>query len=212
LAISQSDSTSLPFDSISEPSDHSLIEAFRTGDLDAATQLYERYTRRLLKLAEGKFPPGINRQIDPEDVVQSVFRSFFRQARKGLYDVPSGSDLWPLLLVVAMNKIRAYGVFHRAAKRDIRRTQSLTHSDAVAKAADSLQQSDSQPFLQMVAIELLEKLPPVQKSIVELRLEGYQVAEIASRLNRTKRTVERLLSDCRRRLQESLDAEKVDEG
>ena len=39
---------------------------------------------------------------------------------EGDYDVPPGEELWGLLLVIALNKIRTEETFHRAGKRDVR--------------------------------------------------------------------------------------------
>src|SRR5262249_34897629 len=103
-----------------EPSDHSLLRRLRGGDEDAATQLYFRYANRLLALAGRRRDVELASRVDAEDIVQSVFRIFFREAREGHYDVPAGEDLWRLLLVLALNKLRAQRVHHRAAKRDVR--------------------------------------------------------------------------------------------
>jgi RNA polymerase sigma-70 factor (ECF subfamily) len=192
---------------ISESSDQSLLQDFRAGDLEAATALYERYARRLFALARGQLPPNLSRQVDPDDIVQSVFRSFFEAAKAGAFAVPDGSDLWPLLLVVALNKIRAQGAFHTAAKRDVRRTQGLGESESLAGALAALQSGGSQPFLRVVALDLIEALPPQVRAVVELRLEGYSVNQIATRVERTKRSVERLLQESRRRLDQMLTEE-----
>jgi RNA polymerase sigma-70 factor (ECF subfamily) len=94
----------------------------RLGNQDAALQLYLRYAHRLRALAKAQCSAELARRIDTEDIVQSVFGSFFRRAGQGYYDVPAGDELWKLLLVIALNKIRAQSAFHRAAKRDVRRT------------------------------------------------------------------------------------------
>ena len=60
--------------------------------------------------------------VDAEEIVQSVFRTFFRRAAHGHYSVPDGEEMWKLLLVIALNKVRAAGAYHRAAKRDMRQT------------------------------------------------------------------------------------------
>ena len=57
-----------------------------------------------------------------EDIVQSVFGSFFRRLGQGFYDVPEGDELWKLLLVIALHKIRKKAAYHHAAKRDRHRT------------------------------------------------------------------------------------------
>lgn len=188
---------------LEDPSDRDLLRELRGGDDSAATRLYERYARRLLALTEGKTSPDLAGRFDPEDVVQSVFRSFFRRAQTGLYDVPEGSDLWPLLLVIALHKIRARGSFHRAARRDVRRERPAP-DDTLARSLDRVESREPQPFLRLVALEVLESLPAPLGQIVRWRLEGYEVAEIARRAGRSKRSVERLLRECRQSLRDLL--------
>ena len=105
-----------------EPSDHSLLRRFRQGNQDAADLLYHRYSDRLMTLVQARQSPDLASRVDYEDIVQSVFGSFFRGVSRGMYDVPAGEELWHLFLVITLNKIRAKGVFHRAAKRDVRMT------------------------------------------------------------------------------------------
>lgn len=182
-------------------SDRSLLHRFRRGDQDAATQLYLRYAKRLRALAKAQCSPDLARCVDAEDIVQSVFRSFFRGASRGYYDVPIGEELWKLFLVIALNKIRAQGAFHRAAKRDVRLTSG--GSDG-AMEAEARQDETPYIFLQMVVDETLEPLPEQHQSIVELRIEGYEVAEIAEKTKRSKRTVERVLQQFREKLKAHL--------
>jgi RNA polymerase sigma-70 factor (ECF subfamily) len=144
--------------------------------------------------------------VDVEDIVQSVFGSFFRGANQGYYDVPAGDDLWKLFLVIALNKIRAKGAFHRAAKRDVRRT---TGGDEVVQALEvaGTQADTEYVFLQLVIDDALEQLPAQHKAMVELRIQGYEVAEIAQQTGRSKRTVERILQEARRKLDDLLGTE-----
>src|SRR3954454_15874075 len=93
-------------------SDGSLLERFRRGSQDAATQLYLRYAERLRGLARAQISPLLARRIALDDVVQSVFGSFFRRAAEGFYDVPAGEELWRLFLVLALNKIRGLASYH----------------------------------------------------------------------------------------------------
>jgi RNA polymerase sigma factor (sigma-70 family) len=55
-------------------------------------------------------------------------------------------------------------------------------------------------FLKLAADEALAQLPPLQRQIVDLRMEGYQVHEIAKLTGRSLRTVERTLQHCRQQL------------
>src|SRR5262245_20820873 len=86
-----------------------LLARYRLGDQDAATELYTRYVHRLRALAERRCASSLARCLDADDIVQSIFRTFFRGVRQGFYDVPEGDALWKLLLVIALNKIRAKG-------------------------------------------------------------------------------------------------------
>jgi RNA polymerase sigma-70 factor, ECF subfamily len=181
-----------------DASDASLLSVFRRGDQDAATQLYLRYAKRLRALVKEQCSNELARRLEEDDIVQSVFRTFFTGAKQGLYKVPGGQDLWKLLLVISLNKIRAKGAYHSAAKRDARRTSSL---DAVGLGGEpSDQDGGEQAFFQVVIQEAMEHLPSDFREIVELRIEGYEVEEIASKCNRAKRTVERILQEARKRL------------
>jgi RNA polymerase sigma-70 factor (ECF subfamily) len=182
-----------------EPSDRSLLRRLRVGSEDAATDLYLRYAARLHALATAQCAPDLARRVDPDDVVQSVFRTFFRRAARGEYDVPAGEELWKLFLVIALNKIRAIGAHHRAAKRDVR---LAAPADAVDFGGHAGSQRDEHALtlLRLTIEELLESLPDVQRRIVELRIEEHDVAAIARQTGRSKRTVERVLQQFRTRL------------
>src|SRR3954454_1202500 len=202
MADQPRDGTSGP---ANEPSDRSLLRRLRGGSEDAATQLYRRYAHRLRALARANTSAHLARRVDADDIVQSVFRIFFAAASQGLYDVPAGEDLWKLLLVIALNKIRAEGVFHQAAKRDVRATAELARIDPKAEPDDGDDFATS--FLRLVVNDTLERMPPLERQALELRMEGYEVAEIADRMGRSKRTVERSLQQARTRLKSLLDVE-----
>src|SRR5262249_25659743 len=103
-------------------SDGSLLRRLAAGSESAARSLYARYVARLRALARARLATGVTARVDPEDIVQSVLRRFSRAARRGNYDAPAATDLWDLLLVITLNKIRSEETYQRAAKRDVRRT------------------------------------------------------------------------------------------
>lgn len=189
-----------------EPTDSSLLRRLRDGNQDAATRLYLRYADRLRLLARTECSPDLARRIDADDIVQSVFASFFQGFNRGLYDVPAGEELWKLFLVIALNKIRAKGVFHRAAKRDVRLTAGESFLHQYSKSEHD-PDNTAYTFLQMVIDETLDQLPAQQKQMVVLRIEGHEVAEIADKIGRSKRTVERVLQEFRKKLADVLQEE-----
>jgi len=181
------------------PSDHSLLRRFRRGQNDAPTLLYLRYAERIRMLATRQIAHDLNPRFDAEDIVQSVFHTFFRRAAEGEYDVPAGEGLWKLLLVISLNKLRAVADHHRAARRDVRHTVNSARYDQ-AISTEFGRDEAALNILHMVIDELLDSLPSSHRPIIEMRIEGYEVTEIARTLQRSKRTVERVLQAFRQKL------------
>lgn len=182
----------------SGPSDRSLLHRIQSGSEGAAGELHRRYADRLLALTRARAGADWRSREDAEDVVQSVFGSFFRGASGGMYRAPDGDELWGLILTIALNKIRAKGQFHRAAKRDVRRT--VGEGDRDDRAFDPPEDpTAAHRLLQVVADELIQGLPDSHREIVRLRAEGYEIAEIAGSTGRSKRSVERVLQELRAR-------------
>jgi RNA polymerase sigma-70 factor (ECF subfamily) len=176
--------------------DSSLLRRIHSGEQEAATALYLRYAERVHALARSKTSNALAARLDPEDIVQSVFRTFFRRASEGHYDIPDGDELWKLLLVISLNKIRTLAGYHRAAKRDVTATVTM---EAEA-AAPSSSEEESLKILEMIIEETLSDLPEAQREMIRLRIEGHGVAEIADKTQRSKRSVERVLQQFRSRL------------
>lgn len=186
------------------PSDGSLLRCFRRGSQEAATQIYLRYAQRLRALTRAKCSTLLARRVEIDDIVQSVFGSFFRGASQGYYDVPAGEELWKLFLIIALNKIRAKGNFHRRAKRDARRTRGSAVLDSLGESEATREEA---AFLEVAIEDALERLPVGQRQLVLLRVEGHEVAEIAARTGQSKRTVERLLQKARKQLTQLFETE-----
>ena len=184
---------------VPDSSDQSLVARFQGGSQGAASALYARYARRLTALARAKCGADLAARVEAEDIVQSVFGSFFRGAKDGGYSAPAGEELWGLLLVITLNKVRAKGAHHRAAKRDVRRTLSGDELAAVGHEPPG-DDTASAALLGLVVEEVLAALPEGHRPVVRLRIEGHEVAEIAAATGRSKRTVERILQEFRGRM------------
>ena len=179
-------------------SDRSLIQQFQEGSQEAATDLYLRYANRVRALAQARCSTELAARLDADDIVQSVFRCLFQAARRGYYDVPAGEELWGILLVIALNKIRDARAFHTAAKRDVRLTSGGKDLEC---AMENLEHADaSQAFLRIAIQEALEMLPAQHRRIVELRIDGFEIAQIAQETGRSRRSVERVLQETRKKL------------
>ena len=180
--------------------DEGLLRRYQDGDDSAATDIYLRYAPRLRALARQYCTAPYAGRFDADDVIQSVFRVVVHGARRRAYEVPPQGELWGLLMVMALNKVRALVGHHQADKRAVRNTASVPNMDAhPALAADD----SAAAFLRLVVDEQLAALPESNRLIIRLRTEGYEVGEIAHRTGRSRRTVERVLQDFRARLSRS---------
>jgi RNA polymerase sigma-70 factor, ECF subfamily len=188
------------------PSDYSLLWQSRGGDEDAARQLYLRYAKRLSALVERQCSADVARLAGIEDLVQSVFGSFFRRIRQGYYDVPDGSELWNLLLVIALHKIRGKATYLHAGKRDTHRT--INGEEASRRLESQVNDEEAHHAHSQLALDdVLERLPTQNRLMAKLRMEGYEVAELARETGRSRRSVERILQDTRRKLVDLLGKE-----
>lgn len=191
-------------DDYRDQTDGTLLRRLREGESDAATALYLRYAEKLQRLANRNASPRMAVRVDPDGIVQSVFRTFFRRVTSGQYDVGESSDLWNLLLVIALNKLRSGVAHHRAAKRDVDRTVAMG-SDEIGVGNVALPDQNALTVLQMTIEELLQQWPENQRQIIHLRIEGYGVDEISERVGRAKRTVERVLQRFKQELKQVID-------
>lgn len=185
-----------------------LLIGCQDGDEDAAWQLYERYVKRLVGLARSRISGKLNARVDAEDVVQSVYRSFFRNAQEGRYELEQPGDLWRLLASITVNKVRDQAKRHTQQKRSVDREAGS--AEAVAVTFQSLIADEPSPEAALMLIEEVEsvmnQLDESQRQILELRLQGHVVEDIASLAACSERTVRRKLERIEAFLTEKLDS------
>ena len=197
--IMSSEDDSLNLQHAEEPSDKSLVSRLRDGDEAAAAQLYRRYAARLHGLADRQMSAGIRRTHEPDDIVQSAFRSLFRGVAAGSYQAPEGNSLWSLLAIIAIHKVRRKASRDRSvAANSFQGPHGDPGSSAQFEATVSEQQFESS------LSEAIEFLQPQEREIVELRVQGFTVEEISQRVGRSGRTVERTLQRIREKLSDRL--------
>src|SRR5689334_28261 len=96
-----------------------LLERYRDGDELAAEALFSRYFERLTSLARSRLSPRLACRMDPEDIVLSVYRSFFIDARAGRFTLRRGGDLWRLLAAITKHKLLRQARRHGADRRSV---------------------------------------------------------------------------------------------
>jgi RNA polymerase sigma-70 factor (ECF subfamily) len=63
------------------------LTRLRAGDDRAARDVFDRFAHRLISLARRQFHASLKYKVDPEDVVQSAYKSFFRGFDEGKFTV-----------------------------------------------------------------------------------------------------------------------------
>jgi RNA polymerase sigma-70 factor (ECF subfamily) len=179
--------------------DHGLLERLSQGDQDAASVLYRRYAHRLRVFARANCSRPLAHCLDADDVVQSVFFIFFRGLRQRGYSIGVGDNLWALLRAIGLNVIRARANYHRAAKRDVRRTTYDVPLEVVeAPPHRSTHLPGHMLFLDVT--RRVDQLPANQQPVVHEWLAGYSVPEIVARTHHPQRTVERWIGQFRKQV------------
>lgn len=179
-----------------------LVARWRSGDQGAADQLFQRYAHRLAALVRSRLSARFAQRLDAEDVVQSAYRSFFGHVREGRFAIERGGDLWQLLVVMTMHKLQHQVRHNTAEKRSVVREQSDTPHDE--RFVNLIAQEPSP--IEAVALadqleDVMRRLEPLHRRMLELRLQGHDWAEIAAATQRTQRTVRRVLERVKEQLQ-----------
>jgi RNA polymerase sigma-70 factor (ECF subfamily) len=180
-----------------------LVARWQQGDQEAAAALFQCYGERLIALARSRLSEKLVQRFDPEDVVQSAYRSFFAGARAGRYNIERGGDLWQLLVTITLRKLHHRVRWNSTLKRTVQREHRL--ADQPVEAAQVRQLAQEPSPIEAVALvdeveRVMRQLAPVQRRMFELRLQGYKIDEIAAQVERGERTVRRLLEQVKQLL------------
>lgn len=182
-----------------------LLERVREGDDQAAAELFSRYVERLTRLARVRLSARVATRTDPDDVVMSVFRSFFIAAREGRFLLTRGGDLWRLLASITQHKVLRHVRQHTADRRSVDCERSLDQVNEGDPSFWKREPSVEEALALADELErLLNHLTPFARRVVELRLQGLQLAQIAETLECSERTVRRSLDQAKQILTERL--------
>jgi RNA polymerase sigma-70 factor (ECF subfamily) len=142
--------------------------------------------------------------VDPEDVVQSVYKSFFVRYGAGNLDLVNWNSLWGLLTLITVRKCAERAAYHRAECRNAAREVSPPQREESAPWLEPLGREPT-PHEAAVLSETVEQLfaglDEDERPVLELSLQGYTTREISERLGRAERTVRLLREGVRHRLE-----------
>jgi RNA polymerase sigma-70 factor (ECF subfamily) len=185
-----------------------LMGRLRSGEGEAAREVFVRFARRLIGLARQHLDARLAVKVDPEEVVQSAYKSFFLRHREGDLEVGNWDGLWGVLTLITLRKCADRAAYYRAEKRDVARETAAPRPDDSTPGMAEAFALDREPLPDEAAVlaETVEALfrsvdDPDERAILELSLQGYTAAEISDRLGRAERSVRRLRERVRKRLE-----------
>jgi DNA-directed RNA polymerase specialized sigma24 family protein len=181
------------------------LELGRTDEAaeKAQEELWRRYFKRLMGLANLKLGQTTRSVADEEDVATAALNSFFTGAADGRFPrLHDRHDLWPLLAKITARKALDQQRWLLAEKRGGGRVQDAMWlaevSNSLANCPAALIDEELGPEVLVTMSEqcdrLMAMLPDDElRQIARRRLEGYTNAEIATEIDTIERTVERRL-------------------
>ncbi|MEP3481649.1 MAG: sigma-70 family RNA polymerase sigma factor [Fuerstiella sp.] len=152
----------------------------------------EEFADRLLRLARSRLPARIQQRVDPEDIVQSVFKSFFVRHEANKFTFDEASDVWRLLAAMTWHKVQRSIRFNQQLERDV---QKEVDQSAPAHSKTCHDPTASSLVVMMeLTDQIMDRLPEKHQQILQLRMEEYSIDEISDAIGVSSRTVDRALA------------------
>ena len=175
---------------------------------------FAKYLTRLIALVQKRMSARLATRFDPEDVVMSAYRSFFSGMRDGRLTAETSQDVWRLLVEMSLHKLYRQAAYHFAKKRAVDREIGGEVAVDVARTREPTPESAA--ILADELAFLWTKLDDSERKILELRLQGFELTEIAAEVHLSERTVRRALdvvkAVLKQRFSESWPRETVSRG
>jgi RNA polymerase sigma-70 factor (ECF subfamily) len=171
-----------------------IMSRLRRGDSDAEAAVFHRFAGRLIALARSRLDGRIRQKVDPEDVLQSVYKSFFQRQARGQFVLDNWDALWALLTLITARKCGRWVDFFHAECRDVRLEDPGRAEEGLAVGALARGPTPEEAAVLTETLEsLLTGLSDSHRDIVSLGLQGYATPEISEKVGRSERTVNRVL-------------------
>ena len=175
--------------------DRDLVTNYQAGSESAAKDLFDRYCERLLRLAKRRIGSRMASRFDPEDVVQSAFRTFFTRVKNDEFTFAEENDLFKLLVRLTVRKTLRRIQYHRAEKRnpEVETGQPSDGSELFTKIASHEPTAEVEVALIDEFEKFVEQLPELDRQVLELKVQGFSTTEIAEKLKTYDRKVRRVI-------------------
>jgi len=178
-----------------------LVARARGGDREAMARLVGEYEPKVRLVARTLLGPALRPYLDSLDLVQSVHRSLLLGLRHDKFDIATPEDLLALAVTLVRRKVA------RQWRRLRRRAAGAAETTDLAAVLTSLSNPGDDParaaeFDDQVR-QLCSQLSEVEGRLLDLRLRGHRLAEIAADLGLSDVALRVRLTRLRQRLRAS---------
>jgi RNA polymerase sigma-70 factor, ECF subfamily len=178
----------------------SVCRGLQCGDDAAAARVFHRFAQRLHGLARARLSERLRQKIDAEDVVQSVFKSFFLRHAEKPFALAGWDELWSLLTVMAVRKCANQAQRYAADARALTKESAGVDYNTFGREPTPEEAAQLAETLE----EALRPLDERERMIVTLSLQGQTLEEISTAVERAQRTVRRVLDRFRHAIERQL--------
>ncbi len=182
---------------------HELLAKARDGDADALNLLARTYERDLRIAARVHLGPALRPYLDSIDLVQSVHRSLIRGLRGDKFELDNSASLIALALTMVRRKVARQWRRHR---RQMRLDSQMNAAESVNDVLTTLTSRSDEPSraaaVRDATARVCRDLDDADRQLLELRLQGWNTAEIAQQTGHTPEALRIRLFRLRKRLME----------
>jgi RNA polymerase sigma factor (sigma-70 family) len=171
-----------------------LVARLRDGDVDAAQRLFASYEPYLRLLVRRQLSGELRAKFDSLDIIHSVWVDLLDGFREARWEFDDPNQLRAFLVKATQHRLID------KARRHLRHSPREQPLSATAPQPTSPEPGPTDPA---AAHELWDKLltlcPPQHRVLLDLKRQGFDLAEIAARTGLHASSVRRILYDLARR-------------
>ncbi|MCI0684252.1 MAG: sigma-70 family RNA polymerase sigma factor [Gemmataceae bacterium] len=181
-----------------------LLDGLRRGDVAAAEQLFIAFEPYLRLLVRRQLSTELQAKFDSVDVVQSVWADLIDGFRDAHWQFPDVPHLRAFLLKATQNRFIDNVRKHRHAAE---REQPLADTPGSDQPVAESPSPPDEAHAADVWDKLLTLCPPQHRELLDLKRQGFSLAEIAAHTGLHESSVRRILYELARKFAVSGAAE-----
>lgn len=199
-------------DELSEEKIGEWVQSALEGNQEAIARLFDLYENRMVKAVHFRLGHTLHGLMESVDLVQSVWKDALNNIEKFEYRGPDSFYKWMHSCLI--NKINSKRRYHRADKRDVKKSDALVHEDHMTNRASQLSEDPTPSVAAMgteemeLLIRILDTFPEVQRDVLLSRMrDDMDYAEIGKKIGKSVEATKKIYQRGMKKLMEQLPSE-----